>query len=460
MASSESVAVRQSGLTSGEAGASHNQRASLSVTDAVSMLVGVVIGIGIFGFPPLVAQQVASPSAYLLLWLAGGFVMLVGALCYAELGCAHPDSGGEYTFLQRAWGPSVAVLFGWARGTVIQTGAIAAVAFIYGDYAQILLPLGEYGPAIHGAIAVVVLTVLNVAGTHESQRVQRVLTGATILALLVVSLVGLAVSGHEPDTSVALADTASPSMAGALGLGMVFVLLTYGGWNEAAYLSGELRNPERTMSRVLLIGTLIVTVLYLLINLAYLQIFGLQGLRKSTAVGADLMGVVAGPWAAVVLSLIICCTALGTVNASIFTGARVYAALGRDIPLFKGLGEWSAARGAPVKALLLQGGITLALIVFGAVSKGGVQLMVAYTAPVFWLFMALVGLSVIVFRRRAGHANRPFSVPLYPLTPLIFAGSCLYLFWSSVQYAGVGAVLGLVVLVAGLPLLWFTRRSH
>lgn len=434
-------------------------RGGLSVVDAVAVLVGVVVGIGIFGFPPLVAQQSASISIYMGLWIAGGLVMLVGALCYAELGCAYPDSGGEYHYLVRAWGMPVGVLFAWARGTVIQTGAIAAVAFIYGDYAQILLPLGPHGPAIHGALAVVALTLLNVIGTLQSKRLQLVLTGATITALLIVSVAGLALANGAP---AAAADpswkAASGNLAGALGMGMVFVLLTYGGWNEAAYLSGELRNPQRNMSRVLLIGSAVVTVVYLIINFAYLRIFGLEGLRNTSAVGADLMQLIAGPWAAVLLSLLVCCTALGTINGSIFTGGRMYSALGRDVPVLQALGAWSARGATPVRALLLQGAITLLLILFGVLTKGGVESMVAYTAPVFWLFMALTAGAVMVLRVRDKNSHRPFRVPLYPFTPILFALVCLALCWSSVQYAGAGAILGLGVLVAGLPLLWLRRR--
>lgn len=443
-------------MTSPKQGDAHS---GLSVLDGVAVLVGVVVGIGIFGFPPLVAQHSATTTIYMGLWVAGGLVMLVGAMCYAELGSAYPDSGGEYNFLVKAWGAPVGVLFAWARGTVIQTGAIAAVAFIYGDYAQILVPLGAYGPAIHGALAVAALTLLNVLGTLQSKRLQLVLTGATVLALLIVSIVGVTLADAAATVPNDMAWQApSGSLAGSLGMGMIFVLLTYGGWNEAAYLSGELRNPQRNMSRVLLIGSVVVTGVYLLVNYVYLRIFGLEGLRTTQAVGADLMQLVAGPWAAVGLSLLVCCTALGTINGTIFTGGRMYYALGRDVPALRALGAWSTRGETPARALLVQGAITLLLILFGVRTNGGIQAMVAYTAPVFWLFMFLTAGAVVVLRRRDKNRHRPFRVPLYPLTPALFAMSCLALFWSSVQYAGAGALLGLVVLVAGLPLLWLGRR--
>ncbi len=434
-----------------------SSRAGLSVVDGVAMLAGVVIGVGIFGLPPLVAQHASSAELYLALWLAGGLVMLIGALCYGELGAAHPDQGGEYHYLNLAWGPQVGLLFAWARGTVIQTGAIAVVAFIYGDYAQRLLPLGPYGSAWHAASVVVALTLLNLLGTRESRRAQVFFSAATVASILLVILAGLALA--EPQQAAAAPPQASGSAAAMLGMGMVFVLLTYGGWNEAAYLSGELRNPARNMSRVLLIGTALVTALYLLANLVFLDIFGLDGLRQTDAVAADLMHMVAGPRAEAMLALFVCLTALSTLNATIFTGSRVYYALGRDVPQLAFLGRWNERGATPLRALLLQCAITLPLILFGALSENGVQTMVAYTAPVFWLFMSLTALALIRLRRSQPWVRRPFSVPLYPLTPILFALTCLGLFYSSALYAGSGALLGLLVLAAGAPLLLLQRTA-
>lgn len=180
-----------------------NSRAptGLSVMDATMVLVGVVIGIGIFGFPPLVAQHAHSEAVYIGLWCAGGLVMLVGALCYAELGSAYPGAGGEYLYLTRAWGRRVGLMFAWARCSVIQTGAIAVVAFIYGDYAQRLLPLGSLGPAVHAAISVVVLTGLNMIGTRYSKRLQWVFTVLTLIALAAVLIASLTASGGESVTA-------------------------------------------------------------------------------------------------------------------------------------------------------------------------------------------------------------------------------------------------------------------
>ncbi len=336
------------------------------------------------------------------------------------------------------------------------------MAFIYGDYAQQLVPLGSWGSAVHAALAVVVLTALNMIGTRESKRLQLVFSVLTVVVLAGVIGAGLLVADPDMAKPVTAAGSVAldRNLAGALGMGMVFVLLTYGGWNEVAYLSGELRDPARNMRRVLLIGTAIVSLVYVLANLAYLKIFGLEGLRQADAVGAQLIHIVAGPLAAALFSLVVCLAALSTINACILTGARVYYALGRDVPRLGILSAWNDRGETPVRALLLQGAITLGLILFGAMTKDGIATMVAYTAPVFWLFMMLTAGSVLMLRRRDPQRARPFRVPLYPLTPLLFAATCLGLLWSSILYAGPGAIVGLIVLVAGVPLLLLRDRRR
>jgi amino acid transporter len=427
-------------------------RQTLTIWDGVAFIVGIVIGIGIFKTPALVATFAGSETAFLAAWLIGGVVMLMGALCYAELGSAHPDAGGEYSYLSRAYGAPIGLLFGWARGTVIQTGAIAAVAFVYGEYASVLLPLGAHSTAIHAALAVIVITAVNMAGTLQSRLFQVILTLLTIAALVTVIVVGL----RHP--AAAAANGPTTASWGSFGLAMVFVLLTYGGWNEAAYLAGELKDPRRNVVRTLLIGTGVIIVLYMLANFAYLNAFGLQGLTKTNPVGADLMRLVAGDAGAIILSLIVCVCALSTLNATIFTGARAYYALGRDLAEIRVLGVWDAQGHKPSNALILQCVIALALVAFGAIARDGFEAMVAYTAPVFWFFLFLVALSVIVFRRR-DPGELHYRMPLYPLPPLLLAAAAAWMFYSSVAYAGIGSLAGLAVLIAGTPLLLFNRNA-
>lgn len=426
---------------------------TLSVFDAVTIMVGIVIGIGIFKTPAIVAANVGSEAAFIGVWVAGGIVTLIGALCYAELAAAHPHAGGEYHFLARAYGRPVAMLFGWARGTVIQTGAIAAVAFVLGDYAAQIAPIGPMGPAIYAALSVVALTALNVIGTVQSKTMQIVMTFIEVGALAAIILLGLFGGGEAPPRAPAPA----PESA-AIGLAMVFVLLTYGGWSEAAYLSGELRDPARNMVRVLTIGTAILIGVYVLANLALLAILGLDGLRGSDAVAADMVRHVAGEPGALIVSLAIVVAALSTLNATIFTGARVYFAMARDLTLLPRVGDWDPRGRAPANGLMLQGVVALLLVGLGAASRDGFQAMVDYSAPVFWTFLLLVGLALPILRWREPGRALPFRVPLYPLTPILFCLGCAYMLHASLAYTGRGALVGLAVVLAGLPLLLFRRR--
>jgi basic amino acid/polyamine antiporter, APA family len=435
----------------------------LSVTDGVFLLIGMVIGAGIFRLPSLVAGNTSGTAEYIFAWVLGGVISLCGALVYAELASRFPDTGGEYRFLERGFGPGTAFVFSWSRMTVIQTGAIAAVAFIFGDYASEVLRLGEKSSAIWAAVCVVALTALNIAGTLPTKTLQKVMEVVLIAALVLLGLAGL-FSGGSPAPSA----TAAASGGASFGLAMVFVLFTYGGWNEAAYLAGEVQDGRRNMTRILVIGILVVTALYLLVNLGYLAALGLGGIKESKAVAVDVMRKVAGDNGAVLVALIVCVSAFTTMNAAIFTGARTNWAMGRDFGLFKGLGAWRESGSTPVNALLLQAVITLLLVGVAAATPDGFSAMVAYTAPVFWTFFFLTGVTLFLFRRRGGEAPA-FRVPLYPVVPAVFCAMCLYMLYSSIDYIrnpapwapkfGDMVLGGLVVMLIGIPLYFFSRRS-
>ena len=286
-------------------------RQLLSLSDGIVLICGMVIGAGIFKAPSIVAGNTSSETAFILAWVLGGAVSLCGALVYAELSSRYPETGGEYAFLSRGWGRGVAFVFAWARMTVIQTGAIAAVAFVFGDYASEMLRLGPKSSAIYAALGVIALTAINVLGTVESKTLQKVMQYLLFAGLAFIAVAGL-LSGAPPKPAAA-----APA-GGSFGLAMIFVLLTYGGWNEAAYLGGEVRDARRNMVRILVGGIVAVTLVYLLVNLGYLAALGLGGMRESQAVAADLMRTAVGDKGAVALALIVCIAALTTMNAAIF----------------------------------------------------------------------------------------------------------------------------------------------
>lgn len=431
---------------------------TLSTFDVVALTVGVVIGASVFRTPSLVASNSGDGLVMLLAWLFGAGVSLVGALCYAELTTTYPHAGGDYHYFQRAFGGWLAFLFAWARLVVIQTGSIALLAFVFGDYASELWSLGPYSSSIYAALAIFGLTGLNVAGVRQGKHVQRGLTLATIFGLFVIVVAGLFLIPSPAGTAEA-ATTSTGEPTGSFGMAMVFVLLTYGGWNEAAYLSAEVRDVRRNMTWGLMTSLGLIATLYLLVNWAYWKGLGLAGMSQSDAVAADLMRVALGEPGAQVLSLLVIAAALSSTNATIFTGARTSFALGRDFSLFRFLGRWKESAETPANALLVQGGIALALVGVGAATRQGFESMVDYTAPVFWFFFFLAGASLFVLRYKEPDISRPFTVPLYPLTPFAFCAASLYMLWSSLAYTGIGALLGAGVLLAGVPLLLFRHQG-
>ncbi len=432
---------------------------SLSIADAVFVTVGIVVGAGIFRAPSLVAANSGSDLMMLSFWLAGGVIALVGALCYAELASTYPSTGGDYHFLRRAFGRGAAFLFGWARLTVMQTGSIALLAYIFGDYFAQVIPLGLYGPAIYASAAVVIFTGLNLIGLREGKGSQWIFTVIELAGVVAIALVCLLFADGPAAAPEAQANAgAASSAAPALGLAMVFVLLTYGGWNEGAYVSAEIRGERAPIVRVLLISIFVITGLYLLINVAYLNVLGREGMAASEAVAADAVARVLGEPAVALVSLLVAVSALTSMNATIITGARCNHALGRDFEQLRFLSRWNPATHTPTSGFLVQGVIALVLVVLGALTRSGFATLVEYTAPVFWCFFLLTGLSLLRLRQKEPGAHRPFRVPLYPLTPIIFCATSAYMLWSSVSYTGIGALVGVAVLLAGLPVLWVMHR--
>jgi basic amino acid/polyamine antiporter, APA family len=420
-------------------------RPVLRLRDAIGLIVGTIVGVGIFRTPSLVAEHAGSVGVALLAWLAGGVVSLLGALCYAELASAYPNAGGDYHYLTRAFGWRLGFLFAWARLTIVQTGAIALLAFVLGDYAAETLGLGPWGSPLCAALIVATLTVTNIAGVRQGAATQNVLTAVEIGGILFIALAGLAA---EPAAAAVLGGRVGSS-AGAFGLVMVFVLLTYGGWNEAAYLSGEVRDPDRTMVRALVWSLALVTGLYVLVNWTFLATLGVAGVAGSKAVAADVVHQSLGPGGARLTGGLVVVAALTSINAAIFTGARSSYAVGRDVRALGFLGHWHPTTRTPVNALLAQGGVALALVALGGLTRRGFETMVEYTAPVFWLFLFLTGVALIVLRRHDSERARPFRVPFYPLTPLAFCATSGFLVYSSLAYTGLGALVGLGVLAAG-----------
>ncbi|HEU4748737.1 MAG TPA: amino acid permease [Gemmatimonadaceae bacterium] len=437
-------------------------RAVVDLHEAVAIIVGIVIGAGIFKSPALVAAMTGSAGWMFAAWALGGLVSLIGALCYAELATAFAHVGGDYHFLHRAYGRGVSFLFAWARFSVITTGSIALLAFVFGDYVSEILPLGRRGPALYAAAAITVLTWVNLRGIKTSAGAQTLFTVLEVGGLMLIVIAGLSFLGSRNGGMVPAAETGFVPSPRGFGTAMVFVLLTYGGWNEAVYISAELKDKRHNMVRALVVSIVAITALYLLVTWAYWRGLGIGGMAESEAIAADTLRVAFGNTSGTLIAMMVALAAITSINATMIVGARSSFAVGRDWAVLSRIGDWNESRGTPVTALILQGAAALVLVAIGAVAGGGFRAMVEFTAPVFWLFFLLSGISLFVLRRREPHVERPFKVPLYPLLPLIFVAFSVYMLWSSLSYVynqelgGLNAAwigVGVLVIGGGLQLL-------
>jgi amino acid transporter len=428
----------------------------LSLFDSICIIVGIVIGAGIYEITPTVAACMGGGFGILGIWLVGGLLALTGAICYAELATAYPREGGDYVYQTRAFGSLVGYLFGWSQVVIIRPGDIALMAFVFARYASTLYAPFENMLPIYAPLAVAVLTGINILGVKQGKWTQNLLT--VIKAFGILAIVCAAFLAPTPD--ILPAATSSGITPDGFKLALILVLFAFGGWNEMAYVAAEVRHPKRNISRALLLGTLLVVGIYLLINGAFLHALGQLGMSTSNAIAVDAIGIVVPDAASKIISVIICISALGAVNGLIFTGARISFALGEDHRSFRYLGRWSSRYGTPVRSLLVQGGISLAILSFA----GTFIETILYTAPIVWLFFLGTGLSVFILRRKDPHVERPYRIAAFPLPALIFCGACLFMFYNSVTYAislkPVGLMIGLCVLSAGAVFYWLTERSN
>lgn len=443
----------------------------LTLFDSTCLIVGIIIGAGIYQVAPMVAGGTCVWWGFLLIWVAGGLLSLCGAFGYAELASAYPQEGGDYVYLNKAYGPWAGFLFGWIQLIVVRPGDIVGMAFIFATYARTLydpfhgamvpyhmLPWEAFqdadvaaGQLAYACAAVILLTTIHIIGVREGKWTQNVLT--VIKAIGLLAIVGLAFFAPGTNPVVTAAGEFS---GGGLSLALILVLFTFGGWNEMAYVAAEVKDSRRNIARALVLGTSAVTVLYLLVNGAFLYALGYEGLASSSAVATDTVSTVFPQLGANLISGLICISALGATSGLIFTGARISYAVGADHRLFSSMGRWNPTTGTPVLALVVQG-ILAIILVF---ALGSFVDAILYTAAAVYTFYFATSLAVIVLRFRDPDTERPYRVTGYPVTTLLFMAVCGFLIYSAVIYKPRVALVGLVVLLLGLPIYWISTRGR
>lgn len=448
-------------------------RRVLTLLDAVCLIVGTIIGAGIFETTPQIAAQAGGIYWLIALWLLGGLLALIGAVCFAELTTANQNAvGGDYVYLKKATGRPLAFLFAWAAFWVIRPGNIAAMAMIFARYFDEIVPIpGDsvvpHPLLVYAFLAVVLLSAANLIGMHQGKWVQNFLTISKVSGILII--VGLA---FLFPAEASFAQPSTPLTGGSILLAMVLIMFTFGGWNDISFVAAEIKSPQKNLFRSLVIGTLGVTAIYVLINLAFCVGLGYEAMASSQAVAADVVKETLGTNSLIGLessrfvSALVCISCLGAINGIILTSPRIYFAAGQDYPQLGILGRWDRKRDLPWPATMAQVAVTVGLLLVCYICTNektdAFFVILITTAPVFWLFLGITALTVIILRFRpasrsstSGHPSPAtpentdtpvFRVPLFPLPPLILAVACFAMVYTSVEFL----ILNKFWLAAGL----------
>lgn len=434
-------------------------RRELGVPSAVLLVVGGIIGSGIFFTPAEVARALPNGAAIYSVWILGGFLALAGALTYAELGAMLPDAGGPYVYIRRAFGSLPAFLYGWMNLLSIASGAIAAVAMGFAGYLGRFVNLAPVGGQIGVAAAtILVLSLTNVLGVKPGAALQNVLTGAKIVALAVLIVGGFVLwRAMGPPPVVVSAPAPRENLLAGYAAAFVAVLFTIGGWQQMNMVAGEIRDPERTIPRALLIGILIVVAIYLGANAVYLHALGRDGLAASAAVAADAAEHMVGRAGATFITVSAMISILGFVNVAILTNSRIPFALARDGVFFETVGQVHARFRTPHIAILLYGGWALILLFL---SKGEIGALLSGVVFADWIFFGLGAAAVFALRRSMPDLPRPYRAWGYPIVPGFFVVAAGLGVLSAFVAAPRTSLMGTVILLAGVAVhRWFIGQS-
>ena len=428
-------------------------RRHLGVTHATILALGMIMTTDTLKTAPTVALNIGGWHFYGM-WVLGGLLSMLGAMGYVEMATAFPDPGGDYAFLSKAYGRQVGLLFAWSRFSIMHTGWIALMAFMFADYAGAVIPMNPVVHTLFALATVAALMGLNLMHVRMGFITQAGLVGLVTLgfASVVAAAIKLGLEHHLPAAVIAPAPAVTPSIK-QMSVALIYIFLAFGGWSDAATLSAEVRLDRRGML-ITIIGSLVaLMVIYLALNGAMMAGLGLDGLAHSTAPAADLMGRAFGETGKTLIVVVVGVSAIASINSTLIIGGRTTYAAARDLPALAFIGRWDGGRGVPARAVLAESGFAMILVVAGAFATSGFNAMVAYMTPVYWLFiMASMG-ALMILRRRFPDTPRPVKTPLYPLFPISFLLIAAYMFVSSLMDLGAGALYGAGVLAVGAVLI-------
>ena len=427
----------------------------LSLLDATMINVGGIIGSGIFMVPATVAFFTGSSSLFFLVWILGGIVSLFGALSVAELGAAMPRAGGQYVYLNEAYGPLWGYLYGWSAVAVINTASIAAVGVAFSEYLGFFFPISDASIKGIAVGTIVLLTIINIVDVKSGAWFQNLFTLSKLGAIFGIILLGLVMEGGtNQNLSPIFSDKPFIGLIGPLGLAMVSVLWTFDGWIFITYVAGEVKNPGRNIPLSLIFCMLIVVSVYLLLNYVLLFILGFTGMNGSELVVSDAASVFLGNKGAAVVTLIILISLIGANNGFVLSSARINYAMARDKLFFNQAAQIHSRFKSPANALIIQC-VWACLLTF----TGTFNQLITYIIFTSWIFYGMSAGAVIILRKKKPDMDRPYKTPAYPWIPIIFIFFAIFLTINTIMEAPRDAAIGAGIILAGLPLYYYWKKN-
>ena len=432
-----------------------NLKRVLSLTDAIMINVGGILGSGIFMVPATVALYTLSSSLFFLVWIIGGIVSLFGALSVAELGAAMPKAGGQYVFLNKAYGPLWGFLYGWTAVAVINTASIAAVAMAFSEYLGFFFVLSRFEIKVIAILSIVILTIINIIDVKSGARFQNLFTYTKISAISIVILLGLTLNGGSLNNFYPMIiDKSFFSLVGPLGLAMVAVLWTFDGWIFVTYVAGEVKDPGRNIPLSIILCMVIVLSIYLALNYVLVYVLGFDKMIGSELVMSDAASVFLGGKGAAIITVIILISLIGANNGFVLTSARINYAMSKDGLFFKQASTIHSKFKSPANALLMQCAWSSILTLTGPFNQ-----LITYIIFASWIFYAMSAGAVIILRNKLPDLKRPYKTPLYPWIPITFIFFAVFLTINTILEAPRDASIGSVLILTGLPFYKYWKNN-
>jgi APA family basic amino acid/polyamine antiporter len=431
---------------------------TLGLLTATLLIVGSSIGSGIFRLPASMAAQVGTPWLLLGVWVLCGLLSIAGALTFAEMGAMFPRAGGQYVFLREAFGDRPAFLYGWTFFWVIQTGIIAAVAFAFAGFLSFLVPLTPFQVKLVAMGLILLLSAVNYVGVRYGGLVSNLFTVVKLGAIAALLVLGFVLASPSTSFDLPIVEPNATGVVGAVGLAMAAAFFAYDGWNQSAFVASEIKNPQRNVPLSMILGTLTVMTVYVLANLVYVYVLPFDQVIATAdtgTLGAEVARAILGPVGATLVTVAILVSVFGTVNAYVLSGPRVYYAMAKDGMSYKGFASVSPRFSTPDFAILLQAEWACLLVLTGSFND-----LVNFSVFAIWLFYGIAGLAFFRLRKTHAHLPRPYKTLGYPVVPILFIATSVFIVVNTLVTDTRNALFGLLLILSGIPVLLFLERRN